>query len=55
MCKAFDRKKWIEEDCVFTGNLGCDACPYVVYDENGARKCEKEMYEECMNEFLYED
>ena len=47
--KAFNRKEWLENDCVFTGSLNCDACPYVVYDENGSRKCEKEMYEQCIN------
>ena len=41
------RQKWLEEECVFTGSCNCDYCPYVVYDENGSRKCEKEVYEEC--------
>ena len=41
------RQEWIEKECVFTGSINCDYCPYVVYDENGSRKCEKEVYEEC--------
>lgn len=45
----FSRKQWLEEDCVYTGSLKCEACPYAVYDENGSIKCEKEMYEKCMN------
>lgn len=50
---TFNREQWIKEDCVFTGSLRCDACPYVVYDENGSRKCEKEMYEQCINGELF--
>lgn len=46
--KAFNRQQWINEECVFTGLTKCDACPYVVYDENGARKCDKEQYHKCM-------
>ena len=47
--EIFDRDKWIEEDCVPTGCTCCDACPYVVYDEYGTRKCDKEMFEQCRN------
>lgn len=43
----FDREKWIKDDCVFTHSCSCDVCPYVIFDENGSRKCEKEIYEEC--------
>ena len=45
----FDRQKWIDEDCMFTRDLTCDACPYVVYDKFGSRKCDKEMYDRCKN------
>lgn len=43
----FNREIWIEEDCVHTHSTNCDACPYVVYDRDGSRKCEKELYEKC--------
>ena len=46
---TFNRKQWIEQDCVFTRSTRCDACPYVIIDENGSRKCEKEMYEKCVH------
>jgi hypothetical protein len=45
--KAFIRKEFLEKDCVSTGSFRCDACPDVFYDENGTRKCEKEIYEKC--------
>lgn len=47
--EVFSRQKWIEEDCVFTYSCNCDMCPYVIYDENGSRKCEKDMYDKCTN------
>lgn len=52
---GFNRKEWLENDCVYTHNCGCDACPYVVYDDFGSRKCEKELYEECMELYCEED
>lgn len=48
--EVFNREKWLKEDCVFTNNEGCAACPYVVSDETGYFKCDKKMYEKCMKE-----
>jgi hypothetical protein len=45
--KVFDRERWIEEDCVYVDGFICDACPYIVYDEFGYKKCDKKMYEHC--------
>lgn len=47
--ERFDREKWIKEDCVYTGRIHCDFCPYVIYDKFGSRKCDKEQYERCVN------
>lgn len=43
------KKQWLEEECMFTYCTNCDMCPYVVFDDNGSRKCEKEMYERCIS------
>lgn len=51
----FNRQEWINKECVFTGSLTCDACPYVVYDEFGSRKCDKEMYDKCQSGEMYGD
>lgn len=45
--ETFNREDWIKNDCVYTGSERCDACPYVIYNEFGSRKCDKEMYETC--------
>ena len=50
MAEAFDRDKWIEEDCVYTNNETCAACPYVVGDKDGYFKCDKKMHAECVGE-----
>ena len=46
----FDREKWINEDCEVVYHDWCAACPYVVYDELGRAKCDKEMKKECEDE-----
>ena len=35
--------------CVHTGSCNCDYCPYVIYasDDDYARLCEKDIYDEC--------
>ena len=45
--EIFNRKEWMDNECVFTNKMGCAMCPYVVYDELGRRKCEKDLYEKC--------
>lgn len=52
---VFELNEWVKNDCVSTGSTICDVCPYVVYDEDGTRKCDKEMYELCQSGELYED
>lgn len=53
--KIFNREDWIENGCVPTMDTWCNACPYVVYDMNGTRKCDKKMKEKCESGELYED
>lgn len=48
--EKFDRDWWIENICMFTYSCSCDACPYVVYDQYGRRKCEPEMMRRCVEE-----
>ena len=55
MKKHQSRQEWLEQECVFTRSLRCDACPYVVFDDNGSRKCEREMYENCANGIGFEE
>ena len=40
----------LNDGCVHTGNCNCDYCPYVIYasDNDYARLCEKEVYEQCI-------
>lgn len=48
--KTFDRNKYIEEDCLFLSPEEaecCQACPYVVYDNDGYPKCNIVQYASC--------
>lgn len=53
--KPFNRDYWLEHDCVPVHMNGCAMCPYVIYDDNGHKKCEREMFEECgmMDDYNY--
>lgn len=45
--EKYMKKLW--EEAYYVNREGCDACPYVVYDENGNSRCFKEAYENyCM-------
>lgn len=54
MLKPFNRKEWLEKECVPTGSTLCDMCPFCVYDGE-TRKCEKDMFDKCQSGELYED
>ena len=52
---TFNREKWINEECVPVKDEWCDACPYVVYDKNGVRKCDMGMKYKCETGEMYGD